>query len=159
MDKTELLKQRKDRCKLAIERGYSYDLETGDIYSRLGKKIISKDKDGYCIIRFKYLNKYYEIKSHQFAWYYVYEEVVECIDHINKIKTDNTLSNLRSISQQENLFNTNAKGYTLDKEKNKWRASIYVGGKVKYLGKYRTEEEARSAYLEAKKEYHIIKEK
>jgi hypothetical protein len=68
---------------------------------------------------------------------------------------DNSITNLRVVSNQQNAFNTNAKGYCFNK-RNKYQAQIGVNGKQTNLGSYDTADEARNAYLEAKKSYHII---
>jgi len=78
------------------------------------------------------------------------------IDHKDIDKTNNNIENLRVVTHQENGFNRNCKGYYFDKKKQKWKAEICVNGKKKYLGRFNTEEEARQAYLEAKKIYHKI---
>jgi len=79
------------------------------------------------------------------------------IDHRDGNKKNNKIGNLRNITQQQNLFNNHlAKGYTFHKETGKYQAQIQLDGKQNYLGEYDTPEEAREAYLEAKKEYHRI---
>ena len=78
------------------------------------------------------------------------------IDHIDRIKLNNHISNLRIVSNQKNSFNKNAKGYYFHKRDKKYIAKIGLNGKQKKLGYYDTEEEAHNAYLEAKKIYHII---
>jgi len=79
------------------------------------------------------------------------------VDHINGVKHDNRLENLRLVTHQQNQFNqTKAKGYSWDKKSRKWRAKIQIDGKTHYLGCFDTEEEAREAYLEAKAIHHII---
>jgi hypothetical protein len=81
-----------------------------------------------------------------------------CIDHINRIKTDNSIDNLRLVSQQENTFNTNAKGYSLDKKTKKWMTRIMVNNKSSLLGYFDKEEDAHAAYLKAKERLHVIPE-
>jgi hypothetical protein len=79
------------------------------------------------------------------------------IDHINGDKTNNFLSNLRIVTNQQNHFNqTKAKGYSWNKRVQKWMAGIRLNGKEKYLGLYDSEAEARAAYLKAKAIYHVI---
>ena len=81
------------------------------------------------------------------------------IDHINRIKDDNRIENLRVVTRQENNFNTNVKGYCWDKEKQKWKARIRINGKYKHLGYFDYKTDARLAYVTAKKKLHIIEER
>tara|TARA_B110000285_G_C14523148_1_gene337477 strand:+ start:18 stop:509 length:492 start_codon:yes stop_codon:yes gene_type:complete len=78
------------------------------------------------------------------------------IDHIDGDKTNNNISNLRVVTSQQNSFNTRAKGISWNKCAKKWMAQIYLNRKKIHLGYFETEEEARNAYLEAKKIYHIM---
>jgi hypothetical protein len=78
------------------------------------------------------------------------------IDHEDIDKTNNYIENLRVVTHQENHFNTNCKGYTWCKQKQKWKAQIMVKGKNKFLGYFDLEEDARQAYLAAKEIYHTI---
>lgn len=72
------------------------------------------------------------------------------VDHINGIRSDNRLVNLRSVSRSENQRNlslpsTNTSGVigvTWRAEKGKWRAQIKVGGKNYHLGYAETVESA-----------------
>ena len=77
-------------------------------------------------------------------------------EHENGIPLDNSIGNLRVVSQQQNNFNRNCKGYSFYKNLNKYRATIFVDGKQKNLGYYDTAEEARKVYLNAKQQYHNI---
>lgn len=77
------------------------------------------------------------------------------IDHINGVKDDNRIENLRVVTHAENQHNRKpTKGFYLKKRMGKFQSQIAVGGKNIYLGHYDTEEEAREAYLEAKAKYH-----
>ena len=79
------------------------------------------------------------------------------IDHKNGNTTDNQITNLRNVTNQQNCCNrTRAKGYHWDKTKKKWKGQIRLNGKLIYLGYYDLKEDAHNAYLEAKKIYHII---
>jgi len=79
------------------------------------------------------------------------------IDHENHTRDDNSNDNLRVVTAQQNNFNrSNVKGYSWDKKRKMWKAEIMLDGKHKYLGRFKTEEEARAAYLKAKAIYHII---
>jgi len=73
------------------------------------------------------------------------------IDHIYHNTLDNRKSQLRIVTHQENLFNyKDRKGYYWDKRANKWKATVYINGKQKYLGHFKTEEEARNIFENAK---------
>lgn len=77
------------------------------------------------------------------------------VDHIDRNRQNNLLSNLRLVTNQQNSYNTGAKGYSWDKNNNKWIVWIQYDGKQKYLGRFVNEEDARQAYLDAKKIYHV----
>jgi hypothetical protein len=78
------------------------------------------------------------------------------VDHIDRVRDNNDISNLRWVTRQENAFNTKCKGVYFDKNAKKFRARIGVDKKRINLGIYDTEDEARSAYLAAKQTLHII---
>ena len=81
------------------------------------------------------------------------------IDHINGHTDDNRIANLRNVTNQQNQWNqTKAKGYYWYERLKKWVAQICVSRKVIHLGLFDLEADARNAYLEAKKIYHIITE-
>ena len=148
---------REERCELAIERGYTYNPETGKIRNRFGKETKSI-RNGYIYMGIQVKAKTYNLSGHHFAWFWVHKECdIEQLDHINGIRTDNRISNLRKVTQNENQWNrVTAKGYSWKKRDNKWEARIIINRKNKYLGCFNSEEEARKAYLEAKEKYHII---
>ena len=143
---------RLEKLEMAIEMGYTYNPENGKIYSRFGREISNKNNKGYLII----YNRKFTLRAHQFAFYFMNKEVVEEIDHINGIKDDNRICNLRSVTRQQNMFNTKAKGYSWHKASNKWKARIMVNHKDIHLGLFNTEDEAREAYINAKEKLHII---
>lgn len=145
---------RLEKCQILKEKGYTYNSITGEIYSAYGKLISKKTTNGYISING---NKNFqgELYGHHFAWYMIYNNVdFKIIDHINRNRLDNRISNLRAVSHQQNRFNTKAKGYSF--KSNAWVASIGVNGTDIYLGRFKTKKEAENAYLEAKKIYHII---
>ena len=145
-----------EKIELAISKGITYDHITGKIYGVKGTEITRKTREGYIRIGMKYKNKSYEVSGHQFAYYVMYNKCVDYIDHINQDKSDNRISNLRSVTNQENMFNTNAKGYYYNSRDKVFMAYIKINGKGKHLGTFRDENEARQAYLDAKKIYHKI---
>ena len=48
------------------------------------------------------------------------------------------------------------KGCTWSKRNNKWQAGIWLNGKLKYLGLFINEEDARNVYLQACNQYHKL---
>jgi hypothetical protein len=88
------------------------------------------------------------------------------IDHINGVKDDNRLVNLRECGIGENRMNigklaSNTSGFkgvcrrTKNPSKNKpWIASATSGGKRRYLGTFKTPEEAYAAYCKFITEAH-----
>jgi histone acetyltransferase (RNA polymerase elongator complex component) len=73
------------------------------------------------------------------------------IDHINRNGLDNTRINLRVASRSQNAANRNAKGYTIEHGRVR-KYKVVVGGK--YIGRFKTEQEAVDAYILAKKEVY-----
>ncbi len=81
----------------------------------------------------------------------------EVIDHIDRNRLNNNINNLRVVTQQENSENrTGIKGFSMDKRDNRFYSEIKVNKQKLFLGGFKTEEEARKAYLTAKAKYHII---
>jgi len=100
-------------------------------------------------------------KIHRLIYMYHNGEIADGlkIDHIDRIRLNNNIENLRLVTKQENQWNREAKGYRFRKNTNKFEAQIKLNRKDIYLGCFDTEDEARNAYLEAKKRLHIIEER
>lgn len=127
--------------------------------NKVGTVAGSLNSSGYLQIRI-YGYKYY---AHRLAWLYTYKTwPVSDLDHINKIKIDNRIINLREVTRSENQQNrvipvTNKSGFRgvyWHKSVGKWCASIKLNNKNYHLGYYDTPEEASSVYEYAAKEKH-----
>lgn len=77
----------------------------------------------------------------------------ELLDHINRIKLDNRIENLRIVSQGENIRNQGERGlckkgvhFDPRRYKNPFRASICLDGKTVHIGNFADEETAHEAY-------------
>jgi len=147
-----------------LRKNFIYDPETG-VFTRIrasgGAKIGDTPRpgsEGY--VRIRLCSKTYA--AHRLAWLWVYGELPAGeIDHINGIKSDNRISNLRDVSHDINTANlvapqsNNTSGYLgVTRYKKKWRAQISVNGKMRYVGLFATAEEAHQAYLAAKASHH-----
>lgn len=148
--------ERIEKCKILESKGYTYNPETGQIFGSKGKEIINKRNDGYIQLTFV-MDKPYVLLAHHFAWYMSGRDMdfIE-LDHDNRNKSDNRISNLRILTRSEQLQNRNSKGYYYDKLTGKYLSRINYNGKDIFLGRFNTEVEAREAYINAKKKYHNI---
>jgi DNA-cytosine methyltransferase len=101
--------------KTAFEQGRIWaDKETGKIYSltqrgRKGEKIelMGSNLNGYKVHKLYINGSKYMIRAHQIMWFIHEGKIPQglCIDHINRDKQDNRLSNLRLVTYQENSIN------------------------------------------------------
>lgn len=86
----------------------------------------------------------------------------EEVDHIDLNPLHNWRSNLRLATRAQNGANRSRqrnntsgfKGVSWDSVNKKWRATIQVAGKQKFLGRYSSPEEAYAKYCEAAKQYY-----
>lgn len=100
--------------------------------------------------------------AHRLAWLLTYGEWPDVIDHLDRDRINNRISNLREVTPAENTYNhgvrrDNTSGYTgvtFHAQTSKYRAVIWLNGKPIHLGLYSTPEEAFTAYMLAKIEHH-----
>jgi len=116
------------------------------------------DSTGY--IQIMVLGKSYRV--HRLAWLYVYGNFPpEQVDHINHVRDDNRIINLRLATHQENNKNAsmskrNKSGITgvfWKKQNRKWQARIMVNRKSIHLGFFTDKFEAICARLSANNKY------
>lgn len=130
-----------------------------DRMKRAGAIAGSLSKTGYVYIKFDRKMR----KAHRLAWLYVYGEWPKGqIDHINRVRNDNRISNLRDVSnavngQNRSLRANNGSGYcgvSYHRTAKGWQAQITANGKGNYLGIFPTKEAAAEAYKAAKDRLH-----
>ncbi len=116
----------------------------------------SHDRDGY--LRIGIDGRRY--KAHRLAWLFVHGVwPAGEIDHINRVKHDNRISNLRDATVGENRQNitarrtntSGAKGVSWHKHSMKWRACIRSNGRQISLGYYCSFDAAVAARQRAEK--------
>ena len=133
-----------------------YEPNTGEFYwlKKVLRDVIkvkragSKHKSGYRFIKIK--NKLYP--EHRLVWLYVHGKFPDnYIDHINHIKDDNRLSNLREVTHAENSRNQSARDNSLGvagiyycKTKGKYISQIKLNGKRVYQRSFHCIDEAIS---------------
>jgi hypothetical protein len=101
--------------------------------------------------------------AHRLAWFYVHGRwPTKYMDHINCNRLDNRLVNLREADYIQNGANRRAhknntsgiKGVSWDASKKRWVAQLSVNRQYHFLGRYKSKEEAASAYAHAIKKHH-----
>lgn len=144
---------------------FLYDPVTGRLHHKANLRRVkvgsyadsTRRADGYRQVALRLDGKQYQLKAHRVAWILAHGAIPhgKQIDHINGIRDDNRLCNLRLVTQRENDQNRRkARGYSWNKGCSKWEAYIRVDGVLRHLGLFPTEAAARAAYLKAKARYH-----
>jgi hypothetical protein len=142
----------------------NYNIDTGEFTWRrggkgtkgIGSKAGSLDKaSGYLQITIEYKS----YLAHRLAWYFIHGTVPRQIDHINRIRSDNRLVNLRIATTENNMANTIAystsksgiKGLSYNERYKHYHAAIASGGTQRqkrfYLRDYATPEQAKEDAL------------
>ena len=143
-----------------IERFPDYEIDiTGQVRTKKTKylKSCKLDRGGYYIYQLQLDKKEHNINRHRL----IAETFIPnpnnkwCVDHINGIRTDDRLENLRWATASENLQNKTKqcnghysiyKGVSFDKNRNKWKVRINKNGKPVFQARFDTEREAVEAY-------------
>lgn len=127
--------------------------ETGAIAGQISKKS-SWNGGGYRVI---YIDGR-GYGANRLAWFYVHGIwPADQVDHVNAVRDDNRIANLRLATRTQNMANcrkranntTGLKGAYWHKAARRWMSSIQCAGVYEYLGLFDTKEEAHAAYVMA----------
>ena len=99
--------------------------------------------------------------AHRVAWIIYYGVIPDNIDHINGIRTDNRICNLRSVTQAENAKNMRKSkrnksghvGVRFEQRRQKWIADIRVDRELIFLGRFEQKEDALAARKAAERKF------
>ena len=143
--------------------------ETGEVYWRNapGKRasMLNGTLAGDLNHKFEYVmiglrGKQY--KRHRLVWFSVYKKwPKEELDHIDGVKKNDSIFNLREATKQQNSLNkgvtkrskSGRKGICFDKLRNKWRVTLRPNQKTLHIGRFDTIEAAQEAYNAAVAKY------
>lgn len=136
---------------------WNYDPKTGYFFWQISPKIgiLAGDRAGYfdgAYWRLRYKRRNY--KASRVAWLLSNKKWPSLyIDHINGVKTDDRIANLREASPSQNSMNS--KMYKTNKLKTKgvhrhkcgsYQAQIRIAGTTIYLGLFKDMKDAKAAY-------------
>jgi len=122
--------------------------------ARVGSTAGYRRRDGYTGMKIEQR----ELLAHRVAWLHVHGRwPVDQLDHVNGIKSDNRLTNLREASRAENKCNTKRpatntsgfKGVTWHIHTKRWVARLTINRRRVHLGYFSTADEAHTAYCTA----------
>lgn len=164
-DSSDMVDALRSRCCELLE----YLPEDGSLRWRVGRRGSAKAGDvagtvetnGY--IRLRIDGRRYQ--AHRLVWLIAFGRMPDGeIDHINGNRSDNRLANLRDVTGRQNTQNrqraykskarTDVVGPSFQTSRGMWLVNIRVDGRSKFIGRYLTIDEAESAYLDAKRQYH-----
>lgn len=151
-----------------VAKLFQYDPDTGEFTyagefprrkKTVGNKKLNKSGNTYLVISCGGRGARRNFYAHRLAWVIHYGELpCGVIDHVDGNGLNNSISNLRCVTQSENLRNSRRResksGATGVREVNgKWQARIVVCGKEISLGVYISKDDAVLARQEANKKY------
>ena len=137
----------------------------GNLYSKINryKTTIRKNDLIKCYLKSGYLRTCINYKSyriHRLIFMMHHGYLPKQIDHINGIKDDNRIENLRAATQSQNLFNrtltkSNTSGVkNVTFEQNKYRVRLRINKKLINIGTFDNLELAELVAIEARDKYH-----
>lgn len=148
-----------------VRSTFRYNLATGELTrmrsyrgAKAGVVAGQRHKDGSLFVTV--FGK--RVRVHRLVWFLVTGKWPDHeIDHINGDNTDNRFSNLRDVDHQTNLQNRRAACshsktgvLGVSPHRDGFIASVKVDGRYRFLGAYKTVEEASEAYMEARRRHY-----
>lgn len=140
-----------------------FDYKDGQIIAKSNSKsrkygdvVGSLNSNGYLVASVK--SKIYRVHRLIFMWHYGF--MPEQVDHINGIRSDNRIENLRQVTATQNNQNRKAmsksgfKGVHWHKQSKKWVASICINRKSVHLGSFINKKDAAQVATEARSKLH-----
>lgn len=133
----------------------NYALVDDESYEYLNQFKWHLDTYGYAVRR----------KKAKSGWIKMHREIMNFpelqVDHISRNRLDNRKSNLRLVTNAQNMQNNKGwsksssqyRGVSFDKKRNKWRATVMVDGKQVFTKRFDSEKEAYKAVVEARRHY------
>ena len=141
-----------------------FDYKDGKLYRKITASnklpgiVGTKEKKGYLCVQIKGTR----YKVHRLVWFMHKNYWPIQIDHINGIKDDNRIENLREATTSQNNQNaklrkdniSGVKGVSWNKIKKRWHAKIDVNKKRIQIGYFDDLEKAKLAIIKARNKYH-----
>jgi len=130
---------------------FLYDKDTGSIVwkERTGN-VIAGSQAGYVDSSTGYIKIMVSKKcyyAHRIAWFLSKNEWPDQIDHINGVRTDNRLCNLRSVSANENKLNivSSANCISYSNKNKSFYVRTQISKKAHYVGTFKNKTDAETA--------------
>lgn len=142
----------------AYRAAFKYSHDTGEIFRlKDGKRMEFISDQGYPVVWFHGIRRL----SHRMAWEMHYSETCPIqLDHINGVRTDFRITNLRAATNSTNCMNkavlgeSGLKGVSYHRQHKRWYARIQAHDVKKMLGYFETPMEAAHAYNKAAIQHH-----
>ena len=104
---------------------------------KIGSEAGTLNNVGYRQVSLTFDNKKYLVLTHRLVYLYHHGFIPKEIDHINLIKTDNRIENLREATRSQNIVNntprkdntSGQRGIYFCKKSKKWIARVWKNGK------------------------------
>lgn len=130
----------------------------GGVYGRSGKKVVGYvNAYGYRVSTFSFGGKYITVTHHKMIMraFHGLPPEGHNVDHINRVRSDNRLCNLRYVTFSHNSLNAvNHPGRDLPqgvtRHRKGYMARLSIDRKQTYLGMFDTPEAAHAVILEAR---------